>query len=504
MERLDIARESTPSVGMLTEQRAHPDAIITYIQPNLVSQFAARFSKHARGGQAPARKPNPPVHVSYTVQGVVNEVTETGPETGDLSIIATSFGKVHGEHEKEHETKKKKSKDNPKKTGISRCGFTWDDAAAKAGPPCSTKWAVCVAPDNTRKNKNSYWFNHTYACYTDLPKLDEDEDLRVCRTVTPAATDSWCTDNCNGQGVWCDPAFCDCEGDTPLLDTMTPFKIPENYNMSAPILPHDPNISASKLPVQTPALLNKVRDAAKASPSGLPNCLWRPPAGCSREAPYQCYDGPQSGQCSRMNYFDQPKLCSGSCIHDHLLPLAPYHPLWYPGPLAKEFKWNETQPRYKHDPTKISLRARGVDLSRSDVMMSGICRSGDNQFVGISMFSPKFKDKAERLLRSCSRVGVCCKATLLPSDAFGPNVPEGSEEFRFEVIASKPSFILDEIEATHHPVVFLDTDLELHQFPKLFVPGSWPNGPRDFAIFNYWGNETDWKHASTPTTGRLA
>ena len=195
MERLDIARESTPSVGMLTEQRAHPDAIITYIQPNLVSQFAARFSKHARGGQAPARKPNPPVHVSYTVQGVVNEVTETGPETGDLSIIATSFGKVHGEHEKEHETKKKKSKDNPKKTGISRCGFTWDDAAAKAGPPCSTKWAVCVAPDNTRKNKNSYWFNHTYACYTDLPKLDEGEDLRVCRTVTPAATDSWCTDN---------------------------------------------------------------------------------------------------------------------------------------------------------------------------------------------------------------------------------------------------------------------------------------------------------------------
>ena len=98
-----------------------------------------------------------------------------------------------------------------------------------------------------------------------------------------------------------------------------------------------------------------------------------------REAPYQCHDGPQAGQCSRTNYFDQPKLCSGACIHDHLLPLAPYHPLWYPGPLAKEFKWNETQPRYKHSPEKISLRARGIDLSRSDVMMSGICRSNDNQ-----------------------------------------------------------------------------------------------------------------------------
>ena len=111
---------------------------------------------------------------------------------------------------------------------------------------------------------------------------------------------------------------------------------------------------------------------------------------------------------------------------------------------------------------------------------------------------------AERLLRSCARVGVCCKARLLPPDAFGPSAPEGSEEFRFEVIASKPSFILDELQTNRLPVVFLDTDLELHQFPKLFVPGSWPNGPRDFAIFNYWGNETDWKHASTPTTGRFA
>ena len=497
MERLAaVAQESTPSVALLTEQRAHPDAIITYVQPNLVSHFAARFSKHAQGTQAAA--PNPPVSASYTVQGIVNEVGEA--ETGQLMVIATSFGKVDS-HKKNETNKKKKAPEGVKHTGISRCGFTWDDAAAKSGPACNTKWAACVAPDGTKKNKDSYWFNHTYACYTDLPKLDEDDELRVCRTVTPAATDDWCTDNCNGQGVWCDPSFCDCEGDTPLGETMTPFKIPENYNTSAPILKHDLNISASKLPVQSAELLKQVKEAAAATLSGLPSCTWRPPAGCSREAPYQCYDGPQNGHCSRMNYFDSPNQCIASCIHDHLLPLAPYHPLWYPGPLAKEFKWNETQPRYKHSPEKISLRARGIDLSRSDVMMSGICRAKDNKFVGISLYSPKYKDKAERLLHSCSRVGVCCKATLLPADAFGPEAPEGSEAFRLETIASKPSFILDEIEATHHPVVFLDTDLELHQFPKLFVPGSWPNGPRDLAIFNYWGNETDWKHASTPTTG---
>ena len=47
------------------------------------------------------------------------------------------------------------------------------------------------------------------------------------------------------------------------------------------------------------------------------------------------------------------------------------------------------------------------------------------------------------------------QATLLPSDAFGPDAPEGSEVFRFETIASKPSFILSELEATQHPVVFL-------------------------------------------------
>ena len=89
--------------------------------------------------------------------------------------------------------------------------------------------------------------------------------------------------------------------------------------------------------------------------------------------------------------------------------------------------------------------------------------------------------QAERLLRSCARVGACCKARLLPSDtpnpnprptttpipnprpnrnkarllpadAFGADAPEGSEDFRFQTIASKPSFILGELEATKLPV----------------------------------------------------
>ena len=502
MESLPIRRQSMPSVGQLTEQRAAPEAIITYVHPNFVSSFAARFSKHQPGRRPEA--PDPPITVSY-------HRTDVSDDAGDeeLMAVATAMEKVQGNaanktNATKQQKKPKKKKDNidpSKRTGISRCGWTWDDAAAKAGPTCN-EWATCHAPDNTVKNKNSYWYQHNYSCYADVPKLAEPEDLRVCRAVSLAATDAWCTDNCNGQGVYCDPHMCDCSTAGDELDEfdMT-FKIPESFNVSAPIQPHDLNVSASKLPVQSFPLVAKVKKQEKDEPSGLPACTWRPPAGCKKEAPYQCIEGESRGLCSEKNWFDYPDKCSSSCIHDHLLPVAPYSPLWYPGPLCREFRRNETQPRYKHTPEKISLRARGIDLRKSDIMMSGICRSTDNQFVGISMYSPKFKAKAERLLRSCSRIGICCKATLLPADAFGPDAPEGSEAFRFETISSKPSFILDEIEATHHPVVFLDTDLEFHRFPHLFVPGSWPNGPRDFAIFNYWGNETKWKYASTPTTG---
>ena len=96
---------------------------------------------------------------------------------------------------------------------------------------------------------------------------------------------------------------------------------------------------------------------------------------------------------------------------------------------------------------------------------------------------------------------MCCKATLLPPNAFGPDAPEGSEEFRFRTIALKPAFILSQLKATQLPVVFLDVDLEFHKFPELFMPGSWPDGDRDVALFNYWGNETNVTARRTPNTG---
>jgi hypothetical protein len=66
----------------------------------------------------------------------------------------------------------------------------------------------------------------------------------------------------------------------------------------------------------------------------------------------------------------------------------------------------------------------------------------------------------------------------------------------------KPSFILSQIDATELPVVFLDTDLEFHRFPDLFLPGSWPHTDTvDVSLFNFWGNETLPETKNTPNIG---
>eukprot|EP00964_Phaeocystis_antarctica_P085633 scaffold54124_cov60-Phaeocystis_antarctica.AAC.2 len=83
--------------------------------------------------------------------------------------------------------------------------------------------------------------------------------------------------------------------------------------------------------------------------------------------------------------------------------------------------------------------------------MSRICQSKVNEFVGVTMYSPKYKDKAKRLINSCERVGVCCKVSAETSG--GKTVAlQGSEEFRFRAIAIKPAFILNQLRTTQLPV----------------------------------------------------
>ena len=235
-------------------------------------------------------------------------------------------------------------------------------------------------------------------------------------------------------------------------------------------------------------------------PSGLPSCRWRPHKGCTNVTQFECFEGKAAGKCSGENWFESDQ-CGRSCVHVRLLKPAPYYALWIPGPEGRKFSAGERQPRYQHDPRLITPEARGIHLKASDVLMSNLCHSEMNRFVGITMYSPKYEGKASRLIRSCERVGICCKATLLPSNAFGAENPEGSEEFRFQTISMKPSFILSQLESTELPVVFLDTDLEFHRFPNLFLPGSWPDHDRDVMLFNYWANETLPETKNTPNIG---
>ena len=66
----------------------------------------------------------------------------------------------------------------------------------------------------------------------------------------------------------------------------------------------------------------------------------------------------------------------------------------------------------------------------------------------------------------------------------------------------KPAFILSQLEATDLPVVFLDTDLEFHSFPDLFMDESWPHSKTvDVALFNFWGNETNKTTRDQPNIG---
>ena len=233
-----------------------------------------------------------------------------------------------------------------------------------------------------------------------------------------------------------------------------------------------------------------------------------------------------NGKCSGDNWFDQPDECSHSCIHTGELNWSPHERPWYPGPCADEFQIaseaDKPLPHYMHDPDKLTMEARGIDLSHEEVLMSSTCKSKSANFIVISLWSPKFKSKAERLLRSCERNGVCCKSTHIPPDLFGADAMEGTDAFRFQLIATKPAFILSELEYTRSPVVFVDTDLEFHKYPALFdsrlvgqpEKGGWPCcslpdstacdggvGSRDLGVFNYWGNETDQFHGKAPSLG---
>ena len=355
-----------------------------------------------------------------------------------------------------------------------RCGFTWDDAAAKVGPPCQK--AKDCRPRPPGSAAAGWPHAQNYSCYTDLPDYKRGLLGECVSKDTRAKSDAYCAVVCGTSPASCDLTSCTCTRSAA-------------WDLTTKIERHDESTPPERMPNKSLPLVEETRRAYQSTVSGLPACRWRPGSGCSNVTQYECFDGPSAGRCSAHNWMYNPS-CIRSCVHVSTLSPAPYYALWVDGPEERKPQRGERQPRYVHAESRMTPERRGIKLRVADVLMSRMCKSVANRFVGVTLYSPAFENKARRLVRSCELVGICCKATNLPHDAFGPGAPEGSEEFRFQAIAMKPSFLLSEMEANELPVVFLDCDLEFHRFPALFAPGSWPRYGRDVALFNFWANET--------------
>jgi hypothetical protein len=373
----------------------------------------------------------------------------------------------------------------------SRCGFSWDDAAAKMNPACEEP-IDCNWKFN--EPRGSWPEDANWTCFGDLPTYGRTFNGVCTARQLGETSDAYCTHVCSSmKGYDCDHAACVCKRENTS----------GIWNPAAPIQAHDDSADPKDLPWKNSSLVAMVLEDSKRKPSGLPACRWKPgkkKTGCTNTSQYECYLGESQGQCSGTSWVGNPD-CSHSCVHVSLLTPAPYYALWVSGVEVEGYREHERRPGYRHDPAKLTLERRGIQLEHMDVMMSRFCRSEENHFVGVALYSPAFRDKAARLVRSCERNGVCCKAMELSASAFGAGAAEGSDEYRFAAISVKPAFILSQLEATSLPVVYLDADLEFHSFPKLFLPGSWPGYGRDVALFNFWGNESDPQTQRTPQIG---
>ena len=137
---------------------------------------------------------------------------------------------------------------------------------------------------------------------------------------------------------------------------------------------------------------------------GLPDCMWQPPAGCTNESVYECIEGEAEAQCSGQNWYpyDESK-CTSSCVHTVLLNPAPFYAIWRTGPRA--FPWAEGAqiPHYLEKSKLKKDPVRKAFLNPKQILLGQYCNSYQIDFMGVSLFSPAYLEKANRLLASCDR-----------------------------------------------------------------------------------------------------
>ena len=274
-------------------------------------------------------------------------------------------------------------KGSPKKPGWAdpvelgktrRCGFSWDDAAAKCGPPCPLALDSECNVNRPKHGVNATYIKQNYTCYSGLPYCNPKKPLGTCYSKDAAVPDDYCAQTCYSEEFVCNHKLCVCDE--------------HEYPLSTPIEPLPTWVAPENMTARTDELVDQVK-LAEARQMGLPECLWKPGPGCTNHTPYECLS---NAKCAHA----EEASCNLKCLHVSLLNPAPYYALWRPGPLANPKAFIGAQariPHYTHDDMRHQLEFTR-NVSSGSVMMSAFCKKKINGFVGVTMYSPKFEEKA--------------------------------------------------------------------------------------------------------------
>ncbi len=178
-----------------------PHSVITYVYPRMISRQQARYSRHTKRADASfheqqssgaMRRPRPSVYVYKGYWGEDGEWVDTdgpghwgadgewttepeaeaaAPEKNPWELGEAGHWGPDGEWVSDlvpEAAPEEEEVDEAKKTGISRCGFSWDDAAAKMGASCEAGgWeGQCTPPEGTVDDPDSYWYGETCMLHT--------------------------------------------------------------------------------------------------------------------------------------------------------------------------------------------------------------------------------------------------------------------------------------------------------------------------------------------------
>ncbi len=373
------------SVAELEEQQRAEGAVLEYLD-DLSAALAS--SKNLRERLAAMNISTPSWYAPSERQPIMDSATARGKQGKQSKDKKRRSNCFHGCHSSsDPEVRKLQSESNTQ-----RCGFSWNDAAAKCGPPCPLGLQSECDVNTPKLAANNTWKQHhtRYRCYADLPSCDPARPLGECFSRRASMYDEFCTTICNSPEYKCNWDQCLCEE--------------HEFPVGAPIEP-EPALTLTaprKMKPKAPNLVEQVLRRGERH-LGLPECKWQPGPGCTNRTPYECIE---TGQCSAKNWFEfdigptRVGSCQASCIHASTFHPAPYYALWRPGPISREFQGNETLPHYKHDDMRGQLSFTR-NVASGSVLMSSFCKRKLNEFVGVSLYSPKYEPKARRLVHSC-------------------------------------------------------------------------------------------------------